>query len=38
MEAIAGWLERNGFLRTGTVREEGEYAVRGGIVDLFSRR
>jgi transcription-repair coupling factor (superfamily II helicase) len=36
MEAISGWLERNGFVRTGTVREEGEYAVRGGIIDLFA--
>ena len=28
-------LERNGYLRTGTVREAGEYAVRGGIIDIF---
>ncbi|HVL72486.1 MAG TPA: CarD family transcriptional regulator, partial [Beijerinckiaceae bacterium] len=33
---LASWLEINGFLRTGTVRETGEYAVRGGIVDLFA--
>jgi transcription-repair coupling factor (superfamily II helicase) len=33
---LAAWLEINGFLRTGTVRETGEYAVRGGIVDLFA--
>ena len=29
------WLEINGFLRTGTVRDTGEYAVRGGIIDLY---
>ena len=34
-ESIIGWLELNGFLRTATVREPGEYAVRGGIIDLF---
>jgi transcription-repair coupling factor (superfamily II helicase) len=35
MQVLAGWLETNGFLRTGTVRDTGEYAVRGGILDLF---
>ncbi len=34
-EAIVAWVEANGFLRSGTVRETGEYAVRGGIIDLF---
>jgi len=29
-------LERNGFERVTTVRDVGEYAVRGGIVDLFA--
>ncbi|MDX1738904.1 MAG: CarD family transcriptional regulator, partial [Alphaproteobacteria bacterium] len=29
------YLEQNGYQRTGTVREAGEYAVRGGIIDLF---
>jgi transcription-repair coupling factor (superfamily II helicase) len=33
---LAAWLETNGFLRSGTVRETGEYAVRGGIIDLFA--
>jgi len=33
---LVRWLEENGFLRTATVREPGEYAVRGGIVDLFA--
>ncbi|HEY8383565.1 MAG TPA: transcription-repair coupling factor [Microvirga sp.] len=32
---IIAWLETNGFLRSGTVRETGEYAVRGGIIDLY---
>lgn len=36
MEALVSWLEVNGFLRTGTVRDTGEYAVRGGIVDLYA--
>jgi transcription-repair coupling factor (superfamily II helicase) len=36
MTAISTWLEMNGFSRTPTVRETGEYAVRGGIVDLFA--
>ncbi|MEP2742710.1 MAG: transcription-repair coupling factor [Bauldia litoralis] len=36
MDAIVRWLEDNGFLRSPTVREPGEYAVRGGIVDLFA--
>ena len=33
---LARWLETNGFLRSSTVRETGEYAMRGGIVDLFA--
>jgi transcription-repair coupling factor (superfamily II helicase) len=32
---IVAWLETNGFVRTGTVRDSGEYAVRGGIIDLY---
>src|ERR1700736_411093 len=35
MEGVVGWLELNGFTRTSTVRDAGEYAVRGGIVDLY---
>ena len=35
MEGIVRWLDLNGFSRTSTVRETGEYAVRGGIIDLF---
>jgi transcription-repair coupling factor (superfamily II helicase) len=35
MEGIVSWAELNGFLRASTVREPADYAVRGGIVDLF---
>ncbi len=35
MAGIVEWLELNGFIRASTVREPGEYAVRGGILDLF---
>ena len=35
MEASSRWLELNGYNRSSTVREPGEYAVRGGILDLF---
>lgn len=34
-EALTAFLESNGYHRTGTVMEPGEYAVRGGIIDLF---
>ena len=34
MDKVTAWVEANGFLRTGTVRDTGEYAVRGGILDL----
>jgi transcription-repair coupling factor (superfamily II helicase) len=36
MHDITAWLELNGFLRAATVREPGEYAVRGGIIDLYA--
>ncbi|MEM9223994.1 MAG: transcription-repair coupling factor [Pseudomonadota bacterium] len=36
MNDVIDWLEHNAFVRTPTVREAGEYAVRGGIVDLFA--
>jgi transcription-repair coupling factor (superfamily II helicase) len=35
MAGVIGWLELNGFTRASTVRESGDYAVRGGILDLF---
>lgn len=36
MNKLVGWLEINGFLRSTTVRDNGEYAVRGGILDLYA--
>ena len=35
MQGVTEWLELNGFVRSSTVREPGEYAVRGGILDLY---
>lgn len=34
-ERLIAWAANNGYLRVPTVREAGEYAVRGGLVDLF---
>ena len=34
-DRLLSFLQSNGYVRTETVRESGEYAVRGGIVDLF---
>ncbi|MBV9537361.1 MAG: transcription-repair coupling factor, partial [Acidisphaera sp.] len=34
-EDLARFLEANGYGRSGTVMEPGEYATRGGIIDLF---
>ncbi|SKA33368.1 transcription-repair coupling factor [Consotaella salsifontis] len=36
MDSIVAVLQRGGFERVATVRERGEYAVRGGILDLFA--
>ncbi|RXR27712.1 transcription-repair coupling factor [Sphingobium fluviale] len=35
IEALTKLLQANGYSRTDTVHDAGEYAVRGGIVDLF---
>ena len=35
VEALSNYLVRDGYNRVGTVREPGEYAVRGGIIDVF---
>ncbi|PPQ40072.1 transcription-repair coupling factor [Rhodoblastus acidophilus] len=35
LHELCGWLEANGFMRASTVRDSGEYAMRGGIVDLY---
>ncbi len=34
-EQLAQYLEANGYGRAGTVMEPGEYAMRGGIIDIF---
>ncbi|HXJ01354.1 MAG TPA: transcription-repair coupling factor, partial [Micropepsaceae bacterium] len=34
-EALTSFLARNGYTNAGTVREPGEFALRGGIVDLW---
>ncbi len=34
-EALQKFLSNNGYLRTDTVRETGEFAIRGDIIDLF---
>lgn len=34
-EKLIAWASNNGYLRVPTVRESGEYAVRGGLVDLY---
>ena len=35
VEGMQAFLTQNGYSRTETVREAGEYAMRGGIIDLF---
>lgn len=35
LDALTKFLTQNGYSRTETVREAGEYTVRGGIIDLF---
>jgi transcription-repair coupling factor (superfamily II helicase) len=35
LDRLHGFFRNNGYVRTDTVREPGEYAVRGGIVDLY---
>ncbi|WP_347271294.1 transcription-repair coupling factor [Rhizorhabdus histidinilytica] len=34
-DRLAAMLQANGYVRTDTVTEQGEYAVRGSLVDLF---
>ncbi len=36
LNALVGRMEALGFERVGTVRDVGEFAVRGGIVDLYT--
>ncbi|MGB3811030.1 MAG: transcription-repair coupling factor [Parvibaculum sp.] len=35
LDQLTTYLVANGYARTGTVRERGEFALRGGIVDIF---
>ena len=35
VSSLQDYLIGNGYLRTDTVREHGEFAIRGGIIDLF---
>ncbi|MCU0731192.1 MAG: transcription-repair coupling factor [Hyphomonas sp.] len=32
---LTDYLAFNGYVRSSTVREQGEYAIRGGIIDIF---
>jgi transcription-repair coupling factor (superfamily II helicase) len=35
LDRLQSFFRNNGYIRTDTVRESGEFAVRGGIVDLY---
>ncbi|MFN3628071.1 MAG: CarD family transcriptional regulator, partial [Parvibaculum sp.] len=35
LDGLTAYLAANGYNRTGTVREPGEFAVRGGIIDIY---
>ncbi|MBG78109.1 MAG: transcription-repair coupling factor [Alphaproteobacteria bacterium] len=35
VENLQAYLTDNGYTRTDTVREAGEYSIRGGIIDIF---
>ncbi len=35
LDALSRYLNANGYVRSSTVREPGEFAVRGGLVDIF---
>jgi len=36
MHALIDYLSANGYARASTVREPGEFAVRGGLIDIFA--
>ena len=36
MEQLCQWLDQNGFVSTTAIQFPGEYAVRGGLIDVFS--
>ncbi len=35
LDSLSRYLSANGYARSSTVRERGEYAIRGGLVDIF---
>ena len=35
LDSLVGFLERNGYVRSGSVTEPGDYAPRGGLLDVF---
>src|SRR5271169_3432723 len=35
LDRLQSFFRNNGYIRTDTVREPGEFAVRGGIIDLY---
>jgi transcription-repair coupling factor (superfamily II helicase) len=35
IEHLQNYLASNGYMRTDTVREAGEFSIRGGIIDIF---
>ncbi len=35
-DALTDYLSINGYVRASTVRERGEFAIRGGIIDIFA--
>jgi transcription-repair coupling factor (superfamily II helicase) len=35
LDRLQSFFQNNGYVRTDTVREPGEFAIRGGIVDLY---
>ncbi len=35
LDRLQSFFRNNGYIRTDTVRESGEFAIRGGIVDLY---
>src|SRR3989441_9163203 len=35
LDRLQSFFRNNGYMRTDTVREPGEFAIRGGIVDLY---
>jgi transcription-repair coupling factor (superfamily II helicase) len=36
VDALQAYFAANGYVRAATVRERGEFAIRGGVIDLFA--